>query len=74
MPAGYVVQPAAPVAAPVTGTQYHAQDEAGHYSFGYNDPNSIRQEVKVDGTVRGAYKYVGQSIVELKYLHVSLSN
>merc|ERR1719242_2346147 len=54
VPPAYV----APVA-PVTGSQYHAQDEAGQYSFGYNDPNSIKQEVKTaDGTVRGAYKYV----------------
>jgi len=43
----------------VTGSQYHAQDEVGQYSFGYNDPNSIRQEIKTaDGVVRGAYKYV----------------
>ena len=56
-----VKQVEVPVVAPVTGTQYHAQDEAGQYSFGYNDPNSIRQEVKTaDGTVRGAYKYVGE--------------
>ena len=60
------VAPVAPVVVPavahVTGSQYHAQDEAGQYSFGYNDPNSIRQEVKTaDGTVRGAYTYVGES-------------
>jgi len=56
-----VVQPA-PVVEPVpvvAGTQYHQQDEAGQYTFGYNDPNSIRQEVKTaDGVVRGAYRYV----------------
>merc|ERR1712106_740531 len=52
------------VAAPVVtatadGPQYHAQDPAGQYSFGYNDPNSVRQEVKTaDGVVRGAYRYV----------------
>ena len=57
-----VVQSVAPVApvVPVTGNQYHAQDEAGQYSFGYTDPNSLRQEVSVDGVVRGGYKYVGQ--------------
>ena len=71
-PAQYVQ--AAPVAAPVapvvvaapvavaqdiTGSQYHAQDDFGQYSFGYNDPNSVRQEVKTaDGVVRGAYRYV----------------
>merc|ERR1719483_2013261 len=63
--AAHVVQAAplvqaAPVAAPAfVGTQYHAQDAAGQYSFGYNDPNSVRQEVKTaDGVVRGAYRYI----------------
>ena len=64
-PAAYVVpqavvQPVVQPVVPVTGNQYHAQDEAGHYSFGYTDPNSLRQEVSVDGVVRGGYKYVGQ--------------
>jgi len=61
-----VVAQTAPVAAPivaavpaVTGSQYHAQDDFGQYSFGYNDPNSQRQEIKTaDGVVRGAYQYV----------------
>merc|ERR1711981_897424 len=67
-PAHYVQPAPAPVvaapvvqAAPVdtTGSQYHAQDDFGQYSFGYNDPNSVRQEVKTaDGVVRGAYRYV----------------
>merc|ERR1712013_655652 len=49
---------AAPVAAP-EGSQYHAQDDAGQYSFGYSDGNSVKQEVKTaDGVVRGAYSYV----------------
>merc|ERR1712209_125737 len=53
-----VVAPVA-VAPAVSGSQYHAQDDAGQYSFGYNDPNSIKQEIKtLDGVVRGAYKYV----------------
>merc|ERR1711971_1337226 len=60
---------AAPVAVPVvaaapavTGTQYHAQDDFGQYSFGYNDPNSQRQEIKTaDGVVRGAYQYVNEA-------------
>ena len=35
------------------------QDVAGQYSFGYNDPNSVRQEVKTtDGAVRRAYRYI----------------
>merc|ERR1712013_653777 len=49
---------AAPVAAP-EGSQYHTQDDAGQYSFGYSDGNSVKQEVKTaDGVVRGAYSYV----------------
>merc|ERR1712209_44033 len=53
------VAPAVAVAPAVSGSQYHAQDDAGQYSFGYNDPNSIKQEIKtLDGVVRGAYKYV----------------
>ena len=41
--------PVVPVAAPapVTQTQYHAQDELGQYNFGYSDPNSARTETKV---------------------------
>merc|ERR1719341_2635724 len=78
VPAAPVVQPAhyvqpAPAPVPVapvvqaaavdaTGSQYHAQDDFGQYSFGYNDPNSVRQEVKTaDGVVRGAYRYVDTS-------------
>jgi hypothetical protein len=64
-----VVQAAAPVAyaaapvhvapAAVQGSQYHAQDDAGQYSFGYNDGSSVKQEIKTaDGVVRGAYSYV----------------
>merc|ERR1712088_677600 len=64
-----VVQAAAPVAyaaAPVhvapsavQGSQYHAQDDAGQYSFGYNDGSSVKQEIKTaDGVIRGAYSYV----------------
>merc|ERR1712158_298462 len=64
-----VVQAAAPVAyaaapvqvapAAVQGRQYHAQDDAGQYSFGYNDGSSVKQEIKTaDGVIRGAYSYV----------------
>merc|ERR1712061_206961 len=64
-----VVQAAAPVAyaaapvhvapAAVQGSQYHAQDDAGQYSFGYNDGSSVNQEIKTaDGVIRGAYSYV----------------
>jgi uncharacterized protein affecting Mg2+/Co2+ transport len=48
---------ATPVAAP--GSQYHAQDDIGQYSFGYRDQNSIKQELRTaDGVVRGSYSYV----------------
>merc|ERR1711936_55959 len=66
----HYVQPAPVAVAPVvqaaavdtTGSQYHAQDDFGQYSFGYNDPNSVRQKVKTaDGVVRGAYRYVDTS-------------
>jgi uncharacterized protein affecting Mg2+/Co2+ transport len=41
------------------GSQYHAQDDFGQYSFGYSDGNSVKQEIKTaDGVVRGAYSYV----------------
>merc|ERR1712106_1008405 len=47
------------VAAAPQGSQYHSQDDFGRYSFGYNDGNSVKQEVKTaDGVVRGAYSYV----------------
>ena len=40
-------------------SQYHAQDEFGQYNFGYQEPNSARQEVKTaDGIIRGSYNYV----------------
>merc|ERR1711892_1245467 len=47
------------VAAAPQGSQYYSQDDFGQYSFGYNDGNSVKQEVKTaDGVVRGAYSYV----------------
>merc|ERR1711994_834135 len=53
-PAPVVGQAAAP-----EGSQYHAQDDIGQYSFGYSDGNSVKQEVKTaDGVIRGAYSYV----------------
>ena len=58
-PAAVPVVAAAPA---VTGSQYHAQDDFGQYSFGYNDPNSQRQEIKTaDGVVRGAYQYIDEA-------------
>merc|ERR1712106_469741 len=47
------------VAAATEGSQYHSQDDAGQYSYGYSDPNSVKQEVRTaDGVIRGAYSYV----------------
>ena len=51
------------VAAPVAGavaTQYHAQDEAGNWQYGYANPNSAKQERgnKYSGVVKGSYSYV----------------
>merc|ERR1711902_96450 len=52
------VAPVAVAAAP-EGSQYHAQDDFGQYSFGYSDGNSVKQEVKTaDGVIRGHYQYV----------------
>ena len=60
-PAAYVQAAPLPIAAAPAplATQYHSQDEAGQYAFGYTDGSSDRQEVKTaDGVVRGAYHYV----------------
>merc|ERR1712106_1310297 len=47
------------VTAATEGSQYHSQDDAGQYSYGYSDPNSVKQEVRTaDGVIRGAYSYV----------------
>nr|CAD7424388.1 unnamed protein product [Timema monikensis] len=39
-------------------SQYHAQDELGHYSYGYAGGLSAKSEVKsFDGVTRGGYSY-----------------
>ena len=49
---------AAPIRAPVTN-KYNIQDQSGQYSFGHQDPHSVKQEVKTaDGVVRGAHQYI----------------
>jgi len=61
-----VPQPfAAPVPAPVVpvvvppSSQFHAQDELGQFSFGYQNINSARTESKdAFGVTRGSYQYV----------------
>jgi len=57
---------AAPLPAPVVpapivppSSQFHAQDELGQFSFGYQNINSARQETKdAFGVTRGSYQYV----------------
>merc|ERR1719336_2277251 len=58
-PAAYAAAPVQVAPAAVQGSQYHAQDDSGQYSFGYNDGSSVKQEIKTaDGVIRGAYSYV----------------
>uniref|UniRef100_A0A182N9B8 Uncharacterized protein n=1 Tax=Anopheles dirus TaxID=7168 RepID=A0A182N9B8_9DIPT len=66
--AGYAAQPAlyhAPLATYVAAapvelhSQYHAQDELGQYSYGYNGGLSAKAESKsFDGVTRGSYSYL----------------
>jgi len=58
---------AAPLAAPVPvapiveppSSQFHAQDEFGQFSFGYQNINSAKTETKdAFGVTRGSYQYV----------------
>ena len=60
IPVSNVQQHAVPVAVPVANKQqYHAQDEAGQYHYGYANADSSKAEVRTsDGVVRGAYNYI----------------
>merc|ERR1712158_214112 len=53
---------AAPITTPVVvppSSQFHAQDELGQFSFGYQNINSARTESKdAFGVTRGSYQYV----------------
>ena len=50
---------AAPVVTAPLISQYHAQDELGQYSYGYNGGLSAKAETKsLDGVTRGSYSYV----------------
>jgi len=51
---------AAPVPIPATpSSQFHAQDEFGQFSFGYENINSAKTETKdAFGVTRGSYQYV----------------
>ena len=51
--------------------QFHAQDEAEGYNYGYSNGLSSKQEVRdADGTVRGAYSFVDANGVlqEVRYI------
>merc|ERR1712117_512220 len=57
---------AAPQAVPIVtstddaaNSQYHAQDDAGQFNYGYSNPLPTKQELKTaDGVTRGSYSYV----------------
>lgn len=54
----------------VVSTQYHNQDTLGQYSYGYAEPNSQKQEVRLaNGVTTGSYSYVdGHGLVQsVKY-------
>lgn len=78
--ATYAYAAPAPYAAPVAYTgsyspvhsQYHAQDEYGQYSYGYNSGSSSKSEVKtLDGITRGGYSYVDANGLLQQYQYVS---
>merc|ERR1712165_458878 len=50
----------APLPVPATpSSQFHAQDEFGQFSFGYENINSAKTETKdAFGVTRGSYQYV----------------
>merc|ERR1712226_297657 len=51
--------PIAPIAPVAPSSQFHAQDEFGQFSFGYQNINSARTESKdAFGVTRGSYQYV----------------
>lgn len=53
-------------------SQYHAQDEFGQYSYGYNSGSSSKAEVKTfDGVTRGGYSYVDANGLVQQYNYVS---
>lgn len=64
----------AAVASPIK-SQYHAQNELGHYSYGYNDGYSTKSETKhPNGLTEGAYSYVDPNGVLQQYRYVSDEN
>merc|ERR1712141_339530 len=52
------IAPVAPIVEPPS-SQFHAQDEFGQFSFGYQNINSAKTETKdAFGVTRGSYQYV----------------
>ena len=52
------IAPVAPIVEPPS-SQFHAQDEFGQFSFGYQNINSAKTESKdAFGVTRGSYQYV----------------
>merc|ERR1712226_1676877 len=59
------IAPVAPIVEPPS-SQFHAQDEFGQFSFGYQNINSARSESKdAFGVTRGSYQYVDANNVVL---------
>lgn len=70
---GYYAAPAA-VVSPIK-SQYHTQNEFGHYAYGYNDGYSSKSETKhANGLTEGAYSYVDPNGVLQQYKYVSDEN
>ncbi|XP_050537321.1 cuticle protein 2-like [Daktulosphaira vitifoliae] len=66
--------PAAPVVSPIK-SQYHTQNELGHYSYGYNDGYSSKTETKhANGLTEGSYSYVDPNGVLQQYKYESDEN
>merc|ERR1712226_136246 len=60
-----LIAPVAPIVEPPS-SQFHAQDEFGQFSFGYQNINSARSESKdAFGVTRGSYQYVDANNVVL---------
>lgn len=58
-PVAYSAPVAHAVVAPTVTSQFHAQDELGQYSYGYQGDTSAKQEVRTaDGITRGGYSYL----------------
>nr|ADD37964.1 Cuticle protein 7 [Lepeophtheirus salmonis] len=52
------VKPVEPLVSPISTFQFHAQNEFGEYKYGFSNPTASKNEIKVDGIVRGSYSYI----------------